>query len=226
MPKVTRLGYVGLSHDKYGRAVIGTQYTPFSDVIGVADDPIWFATDSAYDNQGNLGTMRGDKMISYRNGVKFSDDFMLNFGLGWQGQHEYDNKAYSSLYPFNSDLAYHYRTQGAISATFMGVTLGIARTQGDVEIWEDDIINRPVTLKVVVTENAQSNALSVKYGQYGKGFYGAIVYEKNEYMNNPIDESGSGFPTPDDNGFILDKSTIAEAIIAYETFPVLSIFNR
>ncbi|MDF5533714.1 porin, partial [Vibrio parahaemolyticus] len=60
----TRLGYLGVTHEVYGRAVGGTQWSPYYDVAGIADMPIAFANDFIYDDHGNLGTGRADKMLS------------------------------------------------------------------------------------------------------------------------------------------------------------------
>ncbi|GAM67193.1 outer membrane protein N [Vibrio sp. JCM 19236] len=42
----TRLGYIGVSHDAFGRAVAGTQWSPYYDVAGIADMPIALRTTS------------------------------------------------------------------------------------------------------------------------------------------------------------------------------------
>ncbi|GAD79669.1 porin [Vibrio ezurae] len=81
----TRLGYIGVSHDMWGRMVGGTQWSPYYDVGGVADMPIAFANDFLYIDGGNLGTARAEKMLSYRKGFDF-DSFGLDFGAGWQGE--------------------------------------------------------------------------------------------------------------------------------------------
>ncbi|MCW0469928.1 porin [Vibrio chagasii] len=67
----TRLGYVGVSHDDYGRAAVGTQWAPYYNVAGVADMPIAFANDFIYEDHGNLGTGRGEEMVSYSNALDF-----------------------------------------------------------------------------------------------------------------------------------------------------------
>ena len=48
----TRLGYIGLTHDAYGRVVIGTQGSPYADVALADDMPIAFANDSACERKG------------------------------------------------------------------------------------------------------------------------------------------------------------------------------
>ena len=94
----TRLGYLGLTHDSLGRAVVGTQWAPFYDAAGVADMPIAAANDFLYEDHYNLGTGRAEKMVSYRNGFDLGNAGAINFGLGWQGEHdEYDARGQASL---------------------------------------------------------------------------------------------------------------------------------
>ncbi|MGY0616967.1 porin [Vibrio sp. FJH11] len=149
----TRLGYIGATHEQLGRLVVGTQWTPYSDVGTAADMPIAFANDFLYSNQYNLGSARGEKMVSYRKGFQFGEGFAFNLGLGWQGQNgEYDD-----------------RGQIALSTELAGFGLGYAYNGGDVEMGGS-------------TENAQSHILSAKYGTYGAGLYVAVVYGMNEYF--------------------------------------------
>lgn len=114
----TRLGYIGASHDKAGRLVVGTQWSPYYDVGGVADMPIAFANDFLYSNQNNLGSARAEKMVSYRNSLEVSSDIALNIGLGWQGKQD--------------DVTYDTRGQIAISGDFAGFGVGYTYSGGDV----------------------------------------------------------------------------------------------
>ncbi|ANQ18771.1 porin [Vibrio natriegens] len=149
----TRLGYIGATHEQLGRVVAGTQWTPYSDVGSVADLPIAFANDFLYANQYNLGSARGEKMLSYRKEFQFGEGFAFNLGLGWQGeQGDYDN-----------------RGQIALSTEIAGFGLGYAYNGGDVDFNGQ-------------TENAESHILSAKYGSYGSGLYAAVVYGMNEYF--------------------------------------------
>ncbi|MFS1984260.1 hypothetical protein BCT86_17520 [Vibrio breoganii] len=86
----TRLGYVGVTHDTWGRVVGGTQWSPYYDVAGIADMPIAFANDFLYVQGGELGTARAESMVSYRKTFMFGDNLDLNLGAGWQG----DNGGY------------------------------------------------------------------------------------------------------------------------------------
>jgi len=204
----TRLGYIGIDQATFGRAVIGTQSSPYYDVQGVADMPIWFDSDAADQNQGNLGTQRADRMVSYRNGFEFGRDVKLNFGLGWQGKHA-DNLKDSTGTAVSNE--YYSRAQGEISASAFGVTLGFAGSQGDV--YYADKVAAAVKNKDK-SNDAVSKTVSLKYGQYGKGLYVAGAYAMNEYMNRLLDENGMEMPTSS-YANILKKSTTTEAIIAY-----------
>lgn len=183
----TRLGYVGLSHDSYGRAVVGTQWAPYYDVAGVADMPIAFANDFIYDNHGALGTGRADKMVSYRNGFDFDQAGELSFALGWQGT----NDQQSEILGIKTGIKYDDRIQAALSYAVAGVKLGYTYNTGD-------FVKGTSTKK----DKAKSHLVSAKYGTYGKGIYVAGVYANNENMNN----SGTT---------LLEESTAYEGLVSY-----------
>ncbi|WP_322804433.1 porin [Vibrio alfacsensis] len=164
----TRLGYLGLTHDVYGRAVGGTQWAPYYDVAGVADMPIAYANDFIYDNHGNLGTGRADKMLSYRNAIELGEAGAINFGLGWQGAKE--DKVDS--------VKYDDRMQLAVSYSIMGAKVGYTYNTGDFT----------ATGK---KSTAESHLVSAAYGSYGKGLYVAGVYASNENMNSGLEESNA-----------------------------------
>ena len=155
----TRLGYLGLTHDVYGRAVGGTQWAPYYDVAGVADMPIAFANDFIYDDHGALGTGRADKMLSYRNAIELGEAGAINFGLGWQGAKE-------------DGAEYDDRMQVALSYSIMGAKIGYTYNGGDIQ-----------QLGYVGKHSAESHLVSAAYGSYGQGLYVAAVYGSNENMN-------------------------------------------
>lgn len=161
----TRLGYVGLTHEDFGRAVAGTQWAPYYDVAGVADMPIAFANDFIYDNHGALGTGRGENMISYRNGVELGDAGTLNFGFAWQGTQE------EALSDGVVEIDAKDRIQATASYSIMGAQLGYAYNTGDIKAQGE-------------TQSAESHVVSAAYGAYGKGLYLAAVYASNENMNS------------------------------------------
>ncbi|WP_171383683.1 porin [Vibrio europaeus] len=185
----TRLGYVGLSHDSYGRAVVGTQWAPYYDVAGVADMPIAFANDFIYDNHSELGTGRADKMVSYRNGFDFDQAGELSFALGWQGTNDEQIGAGNA----KTGIKYDDRVQAALSYAIADFKLGYTYNTGD-------FVNGSSA-----KEKAKSHLVSAKYGTYGKGIYVAGVYASNEYMNN--DDSA----TPK----LLEESTAYEGLVSY-----------
>ncbi|MGF1721881.1 porin [Vibrio kyushuensis] len=203
----TRLGYIGVTHEEFGRAVAGTQWAPYYDVAGVADMPIAFASDHMYDNHGAFGTGRGDNMVSYRNGIDLAEAGAINFGLAWQGQasgevleSDFDKTA---VLPANQANEYAYdvkdRLQATVSYSLMGATLGYAYNSGDIKDGG-------------VTETATSHLVSASYGTYGSGLYVAGVYASNELMNSLSATSSDG-----NVGFnyLLEESNAYEAIAAY-----------
>ncbi|MGB5445649.1 MAG: porin [Psychromonas sp.] len=163
----TRLGYIGLTHDAYGRAVMGTQWSPYYSVAGIAEKTVEFGNGFLYNNHNNLGTARAEKMVSYGNKVDLGDAGKLNYGLGWQGQH----------IEANGD-DYDTRTQVALTYEVMDFSIGYAYNSGDVNY-----------ASVGSKQEAVSNAVSAKYGTYGTGLYVAAVYADNEYMYNTLAET-------------------------------------
>ena len=156
----TRLGYIGITDETLGRMVVGTQWSPYYDVGGVADMPIAFANGFLYENHHFLGSARADKMVSYRNSMMFTDDVEVRLGLGWQGKNTDDDKASGK----------DSRMQAALSIEAMGVTLGAAFSDGKVNISETE------------EKTAESTIFSLNYGSYGEGIYLAGVYGTNEYF--------------------------------------------
>ncbi|MGR4988057.1 porin [Vibrio sp. WZ-1] len=170
----TRLGYLGLTHDAYGRAVAGTQWAPYYDVAGVADMPIAFANDFIYDNHGNLGTGRAEKMLSYRNAIELGEAGAINFGLGWQGTNDNTSKENGALVGEKYDDRY----QLALSYTVLGAKLGYTYNTGDFS-----------SAGSSKKDTAESHLISAAYGSYGQGLYVAGVYASNENMNSGLEES-------------------------------------
>ncbi|HHB1592571.1 TPA: porin [Vibrio campbellii] len=157
----TRLGYIGATHDQYGRLVVGTQWSPYYDVAGVADMPIAFANDFLYaPGYYELGSFRAEKMVSYRKGFEFGEGFGLNLGLGWQGQ--------------NGD--FDDRGQIALSTELAGFGLGYVYSGGDVKFGTK-------------SESATSHVFSANYGKYGSGLYAALVYGMNDYFYLGLEET-------------------------------------
>ncbi|MEH6451460.1 MAG: porin [Psychromonas sp.] len=155
----TRLGYIGLTHDTYGRAVIGTQWSPYYSVAGIAERTVAFGNQFLYNNHYNLGTARAEKMLSYSKNLELGEAGTVIMAAGWQGEHTEDNADYDT------------RLQAALTYQIMDFSLGYAYNSGDVD---DDSVGS--------TQQAVSNVASAKYGDYGQGLYVAAVYANNEYM--------------------------------------------
>lgn len=149
-----RLGYLGTTHETVGRFVVGRQWSPYYSVMGIADQPIAFANEFLYDDHGNLGTGRANKMFSYGKAFDFSESMALKLGAGWQGEHVVGAKVYDT------------RLQLALQLQFSDFNVGYALTNGDVN-----------------DETAMSNGFSVGYGTYAKGIFAAGVFAFNENMN-------------------------------------------
>ncbi|GEM78826.1 porin [Vibrio superstes] len=171
----TRLGYIGVSHDTFGRAVGGTQWSPYYDVAGIADMPIAFANDFLYDNHGALGTGRAEGMVSYRNGIELGENMALNGGIAIQ----------------DSQTGFDTRGQVTLALDISDFMVGYAYNTGDRDVG--------LTSK----EEAVSHVISAKYGSYGNGLYVAGVYSMNEYMHTTANYNIDKFSGPvldDSNG--------------------------
>ncbi|MYM60138.1 porin [Vibrio sp. OCN044] len=162
----TRLGYIGATHEEMGRMVVGTQWSPYYDVGGVADYPIAFANDFLYENQNRMGGARAERMVSYRKSFALAEDGMVNLGLGWQGEHT------------GTLLDTDARFQFALSAKMMGFGAGYAYSGGEKEVSVVD-----------VKEDATSHIFSLHYGSYGAGVFAAVVYGMNEYFYDNLEET-------------------------------------
>ncbi|MDR9828843.1 porin [Vibrio sp. FNV 38] len=199
----TRLGYVGLTHEDMGRAVVGTQWAPYYDVAGVTDMPIAFANDFLYSDatieldEGDFaktGQTRADQMISYRNGVEFGEAGALDFGLAWQGTHKAKDGD-------TVETIYRDRVQLSLAYSIMGAQLGYAYNTGDVDNMEGN--KRSLDYHVV----------SAKYGSYGQGLYVAGVYQMTEDKNvRDVDsyEVIAAYALPSSLNFSINYETVEE----------------
>ncbi|CAM3752260.1 porin [Vibrio aquimaris] len=161
----TRLGYIGATHEEMGRMVVGTQWSPYYDVGGVADYPIAFANDFLYENQNRMGGARAERMVSYRKSFALAEDGMVNLGLGWQGEH--------TGVLIDNDPRY----QVALSAKMMGFGVGYSYSGGEREDNGNNIVD------------GTSHIFSMNYGSYGAGVYAALVYGMNEYFYDLLEET-------------------------------------
>ncbi|MGF1777712.1 porin [Vibrio nomapromontoriensis] len=195
----TRLGYIGVSHEEMGRVAVGTQWAPFYTAGGVADLPIAFANDFLYDNHGAFGTGRAESMIAYTNAFDFDNAGAFNFGLGWQGASDIDNRtASTSPVVDNGQFNVGQRAQVQLGYDVAGFGVNYAYTGGD--------ITSTGSTTQILDDKATSHLVSAKYGTYGKGLYVAGVYAMNDYMTS-YDKGAQGLQ--------LDDTKAYEAILAY-----------
>ncbi|MEZ9936299.1 porin [Vibrio breoganii] len=127
----TRLGYIGVSHDTWGRASGGTEWSPYYSVAGIADMPIAFANDFLYVQGGALGSSRAERIVAYRKTFMFGENLDLNLGAGWQGQ----NGAYGD------------RAQLALSFDLGEINVGYAFSTGSVTGQNDDAMGNTLSAK-------------------------------------------------------------------------------
>jgi len=187
----TRLGYLGVTHDEFGRAVVGTQWAPYYDVAGVADMPIAFANDFIYEDHGNLGTGRAEEMVSYGKAVDFGNAGKLGLAAAWQGRKtETENNAQTAKYGNRAQIALNY--------DIANVSANYAYNTGDVTYGA--VGSQSVT--------SESHVLSATYGQYASGLYVAGVYAMNENMNSAHASSLK-------NSGTIEDSSAYEALLAY-----------
>ena len=190
----TRLGYIGLTHEDFGRAVAGTQWSPYYAVGGVADMPIAFANDFLYEDHGNLGTGRAEEMLSYGKMFELGDAGKFGVAAGWQGRKT--DTVSNDWDTTKIENNYGNRGQVALNYSVMGFSANYAYNTGDVTYGS--------SAKSVTSE---SHVLSGTYGTYGSGLYVAGVYAMNEYMNTPHQLSTTGNPIEDSSAY--------EALVAY-----------
>ncbi|MFC5080093.1 Outer membrane porin protein OmpD precursor [Vibrio thalassae] len=165
----TRLGYIGLGHETYGRIAAGTQWSPYYIAAGVVDTPIGWSNDFLYDNQGLFGTARADKLAAYYNTIDFDDAGALTIGAGWQG-------ANSVMDPKDSTktwLSSTNRGQIAAGYTIAGFNVNYAFNSGHVTDHQQGN-----------TKVADSHVVSGKYGNFGSGLYIAATLASNKNMNS------------------------------------------
>ncbi len=102
---VTRLGFIGLQHDKWGALTLGKQWGVYYDVAGFTDLFTVFGGEATGVYSGNSdggwkGTGRADNAIVYRNSIS-----NLNFGLQAQLLNGSQNYGASLIYNFDFGLS-------------------------------------------------------------------------------------------------------------------------
>ncbi|WP_112479642.1 porin [Vibrio variabilis] len=180
----TRLGYIGLGHETYGRLAAGTQWSPYYMAAGVVDTPIGWSNEFLYDNHGFFGTARAEKMVAYSNTIDFDTAGALTIGAGWQGAN-----TVSETIKYN-DLGEVAKPGEAVDSTKTQTWL---YSQNRAQIAAGYAINgfnanyafnSGNLTERGVARTAESHIVSGKYGNFGAGLYVAATYASNEYMNS------------------------------------------
>lgn len=185
----TRLAYVGVDHDTYGKFVAGTQWAPTYDITYFTDMPIAFANDFLYNNDmAHMGTGRADNMASYRNSFEFAENMAINFAVAGQGAQDVDRDG--------GEDRYDARYQAALSFDLDKFSVGAAYNSGDVNYASEG-----------KKETATALNVSGKYGTYGNGIYAAVVYGQNEWSYRP-DGRGGNFD-------LYEETSEFEVLLAY-----------
>ncbi|WP_338166004.1 porin [Vibrio sp. 10N] len=169
----TRLGYIGLGHETYGRLAAGTQWSPYYMAAGVVDTPIGWSNDFLYDNHGFFGTARAEKMVAYSNTIDFDTAGALTVGAGWQGANQTTETTKNDLGIAQTDVVLESQNRAQIAAGYAinGFNANYAFNSGNLT-------------ERGVARTAESHLVSGKYGNFGSGLYVAATYAANEYMNS------------------------------------------
>ncbi|SDJ15821.1 Outer membrane protein (porin) [Ferrimonas sediminum] len=160
-----RLGYIGVSHEDYGRVSAGKQWSTYYDVAVVTDYPYSFWADhlgvySFGKDGGESGLGRADKALQYHNTLSLGDAGDLTLGLQWQGA--------------NGGL--DDRMGGSLVYAVGQFTLGAAYYGGDV----DGTFDASSSVQLADGESIEATIVSASYGTWGKGFYGAVAYMQGD----------------------------------------------
>ncbi|QIZ77196.1 porin [Ferrimonas lipolytica] len=173
-----RLGYIGVSHDTYGTMRVGQQWGVFGDVALVADQSIQYGNDYLYTDHAALGIARAERALTYRKGHDFGDMGKFNIGLQWQGDNEEDTLTLKDgELPAAHSTDYDDRIAFALSYEIMGVTVGYAQSTGEKSV--------DGAKKV----DADIDAMSIKYGDFNKGFFAAGSYSTADNILGGFEEA-------------------------------------
>ncbi|MCW8345715.1 porin [Vibrio sp. ZSDZ65] len=172
----TRLGYIGLGHETYGRLAAGTQWSPYYMAAGVVDTPIGWSNDFLYDNHGFFGTARAEKMVAYSNTIDFDTAGALTLGAGWQGANQVTETVSTvseNVVSTSKNVVLHSQNRAQIAAGYSieGFNANYAFNSGNLT-------------ERGIARTAESHLVSGKYGNFGAGLYVAATYASNEYMNS------------------------------------------
>ncbi|ADN77334.1 porin Gram-negative type [Ferrimonas balearica DSM 9799] len=162
----TRLGYMGVSHEDYGRLSFGKEWSTYYDAAWWTDMPVVFSSDqlgiyTGDTDGGDSGMGRADKAIQYRKGFSLGDFGNLNLGLQWQGENG----------------ALDQRIGGSLIYQIGEFKLGTSYVGGDIN-GEYKIYGNTVVDSTKHDAELTSWQVSAAYGQWGKDLYLAASYQQ------------------------------------------------
>ncbi|MBV7315954.1 porin [Shewanella sp. NIFS-20-20] len=209
-----RLGYVGLSHDKFGQVSFGKQWSVWYDVVGATNQPFAFDgnasgtyTYNKADGSFN-GTGRADKAIQYRNafgdfsfGVQLQlqqDDFQVDEILN-VNPFPPQNFANGSAIAANPMTTVEYKNTYGFSATYAmsdKLNLMVGGNMGEF----DAITSKGVSF----SETDYIYGVGMSYGDWNDGLYVAANVNKNQ--NHDTDNAGR----------LLPESVGIETLVSYK----------
>ncbi|WP_157509241.1 porin [Ferrimonas futtsuensis] len=161
----TRLGYIGISHDDYGRISVGKQWSVYYDVAVVTDYAYAFWADhlGVYSygvDGGETGMGRADQALQYHNTFSLGGAGDLTLGLQWQG----------------AENGLDDRMGGSLVYKVGQVSLGAGYYGGDV----DGSFTTPNGVVLEDGESVDGTIVSASYGTWSKGLYAAVAYMQGD----------------------------------------------
>jgi len=183
-PLSSRLAYVGLMHDKYGKIIIGKNWGVYSGVAGVADPTQKFGTSPGtyeLDSGGASGTGRAEKVLQYHNAIG-------PVSLGLQVQpYEYTLATGQGTFNYDGATTYteiHYGMGYGVSLKYNimdVVEVGVAYNAHDILLAAANDADDSRKLKDEESVKSTAMAASIQYGDHGKdGLFLGFVYASAE----------------------------------------------
>ncbi|GAA4897706.1 porin [Ferrimonas pelagia] len=162
-----RLGYIGVSHEDFGRVSIGKQWSAYFVASQATDQPIYISSDAlhtyggAAGSHGDLGLGRANSAIQYTNNFDVAGG---NFSF----------------------VAQHQGAQGNFDDRY---SIGMAYKHGDLRVAYaysgGDVTFDATVSPAMVTDNTvdvNTQVVSANYGSYGDGLSLAAAYSWAENL--------------------------------------------
>lgn len=195
-----RLGFVGLSHDKYGTITLGKQWGVWYDVVGNTDNTEYWGGGATgaytFGGDGGIdGTGRADKAIQYRNTFG-------NLSIGLQGQLKQDSvdtnlSLQEMVNPKTAKVTdpkvrVEINNSFGLSAKYQvtdNVTVAAGYNRADITATEINGTKSMSGTDYIYGANAT-------YGTFSKGLFASLSVNKNQ--NHEVDNMGRLIPQATD----------------------------